>query len=173
MSQREQNGNKDSGKKLGAAGVPVVAAVAVTVLVALFYPASESPVVIPKITDTEDDSAKRWYTNEQVAHGQKLFAQYCSGCHGENAAATPDWRKTDAAGNYPPPPLNGSAHTWHHPLSVLRETIRQGGVPMGGVMPGFADKLSAQEIDAVIAWFQSLWPDEVYQAWYRMEKESL
>ncbi len=171
MSQREEN-RKKSGKKLRAVGAWVVVAIVLIVLVALFYPASESPVVIPKIVDVEEGAADRWYTAEQVAQGQELFVQHCAECHGKNAEATPDWRKTDATGNYPPPPLNGSAHAWHHSLSVLRETIRQGGVPLGGVMPGFADKLSAQETDAVIAWFQSLWPDELYQAWYRMERES-
>jgi thiol:disulfide interchange protein DsbC len=32
-------------------------------------------------------------------------------------------------------------------------------------MPGFGDKLAPDAVDAVIAWFQSLWPDEVYAAW--------
>ncbi len=32
-------------------------------------------------------------------------------------------------------------------------------------MPPFNDKLSSDEIDAVIAWFQSLWPDEIYRVW--------
>jgi len=170
MLQRERSGNKNR----AVVGALVLATIAVIALVALFYPASESPIaIIPQIVDTEDGGIDRWYTVEQVAHGRKMFVQHCAGCHGENAAATPDWRKTDASGNYPPPPLNGSAHAWHHPLSVLRETINQGGVPLGGVMPGFADKLSAQETDTIIAWFQSLWPDELYQAWYRIEKESL
>jgi len=32
-------------------------------------------------------------------------------------------------------------------------------------MPGFAELLSDAEIDAVIAWFQSFWLDEIYAAW--------
>lgn len=32
-------------------------------------------------------------------------------------------------------------------------------------MPGFADKLSDEEMNAVIAYFQSKWPDSVYQKW--------
>ncbi len=172
MSQRERNGSKNSGQKEWAVGARVLAAIVMIVLVVLFYPASEPPVVIPKIIDTEEGGAERWYTAEQVVQGEKLFAQNCAACHGKNAEATSEWRKTDDSGNYPPPPLNGTAHAWHHPLSVLRETIQQGGVPLGGVMPGFSDKLSVQETDTVIAWFQSLWPDELYQAWYRMEKES-
>ncbi len=34
-------------------------------------------------------------------------------------------------------------------------------------MPPFNEKLSAEEIDAVIAWFQSLWSDEIYTVWVR------
>ncbi len=108
---------------------------------------------------------KRWYTDNQVAQGKPLYTQHCSKCHGENAEATPDWRKSDEKGNYPPPPLNGTAHSWHHPLPLLRLTIRNGGAKFGGKMPPFGNKLSAGEVDSIIAWFQSLWPDEAYKRW--------
>ena len=107
----------------------------------------------------------RWYTQEQVGRGAGIYAQNSANCHGANAEATPNWREPNADGKYPPPPLNGTAHTWHHPLDVLRRTIRTGGVPLGGVMPPFKDKLSAQDIDSVIAFFQSKWSDEVYSTW--------
>jgi thiol:disulfide interchange protein DsbC len=107
----------------------------------------------------------RWYSDEQVAAGKKLFQQNCAACHGQNAEATPDWKKTDANGNYPPPPLNGSAHAWHHDLDLLRRTIRVGGAKLGGQMPAFEGQLNPWEIDSVIAFFQSQWPDEIYQRW--------
>ena len=107
----------------------------------------------------------RWFTPEQVARGEKLFGEHCAACHGRNAEATPNWKQTDASGNYPPPPLNGTAHAWHHDLEILRRTIRQGGKPLGGQMPAFEDRLDAAEIDAVIAFFQSKWPEEIYERW--------
>jgi len=107
----------------------------------------------------------RWYTHTQTTQGKTLYTQHCSKCHGKNAEATPDWRKPDTEGNYPPPPLNGTAHAWHHPLPLLRLTIRNGGARFGGKMPPFDDKLSTSEIDSIIAWFQSLWPDEIYKRW--------
>ena len=97
--------------------------------------------------------------------GAEVFAQNCAECHGGNAEATPDWRKVNADGKYPPPPLNGTAHAWHHPLDMLRMTVRKGGAPVGGLMPSFEDKLSAGDIDAAIAFFQAKWPDEIYTAW--------
>jgi thiol:disulfide interchange protein DsbC len=108
---------------------------------------------------------ERWYSDEQVLQGEKLFRQNCAGCHGQNAEATPDWKKTDANGNYPPPPLNGTAHAWHHDLDLLRRTVREGGAKLGGQMPAFEGVLSSEEIDSVIAFFQSKWPDDTFQRW--------
>jgi mono/diheme cytochrome c family protein len=93
----------------------------------------------------------RWYTQAQVERGAEVFVQHCAECHGANAEATPNWRQQTPDGKYPPPPLNGTAHAWHHPLDVLRRQIRLGGVPLGGSMPAFEDKLSAADIDAAIA----------------------
>lgn len=112
----------------------------------------------------------RWYTESQVEQGRETFGQYCAACHGANAEATPNWQSLDANGNYPPPPLNGSAHAWHHPLSVLAMVIAEGGEPTGGVMPAWGDTLSDAEIVAVIASFQSYWPDEIYDLWLERER---
>lgn len=108
----------------------------------------------------------RWYTAEQAEQGHALFQMHCASCHGDQAQGlADDWRKADAQGNYPPPPLNGSAHAWHHPLAVLETTIKEGGIPLGGVMPGFADRLSDHEMRLTIAYFQSHWSGEIYARW--------
>ena len=111
----------------------------------------------------------RWYTSELVEAGAALYAQNCASCHRPNAEGTPDWKTRDASGKLPPPPLNGTAHAWHHPLDVLRQVVRRGGVPVGGSMPAFAEKLSAQEIDAILAWVQSHWSDEIYAIWHQRD----
>ncbi len=116
-------------------------------------------------TPGEEKVPGRWYTESQVDRGRVTFATHCESCHGGNAQGTSDWRKPDANGNYPPPPLNGSAHAWHHPLPVLARVIERGGVPLGGVMPGFAGKLDHDEIHDTIAFFQSLWSDKTYARW--------
>lgn len=107
----------------------------------------------------------RWYDDATLEKGVTIFAENCASCHGANAEATADWKKTDSNGKYPPPPLNGTAHAWHHSIEVLKETIQNGGIKLGGLMPPFKDKLSDKDIDAVIAFFQSKWPDELYQKW--------
>lgn len=108
----------------------------------------------------------RWYDDARVEAGAPLFARHCAACHGAEAQGlAEDWRKPQADGHYPPPPLNGTAHAWHHPLKILRKTVRDGGAKLGGVMPGFADTLNAGEIDAILAWVQNHWNDDIYAAW--------
>lgn len=113
----------------------------------------------------EDAAAARWYSPAQVSAGEALFIQNCLTCHGEQGRGAVNWRQRQRDGSFPPPPLNGSAHTWHHPMAVLRRTIKNGGVPLGGTMPAFGEQLKEQEIDSIIAYFQSQWPDEIYQVW--------
>ena len=107
----------------------------------------------------------RWYDQSSVDQGASLFKQNCASCHGQNGEATANWKEVDANGNYPPPPLNGTAHAWHHSKDLLKRTILEGGAKIGGVMPGFKGRLSEGEIDAVISYFQSKWPDQVYSNW--------
>ncbi len=107
----------------------------------------------------------RWYDATTLKKGGILFQQHCAACHQPDASGTRDWKKPNKNGQYPPPPLNGSAHAWHHDLALLKQIIRDGGAPMGGVMPSFADKLNDRQIEAVIAYFQSKWPDQIYDNW--------
>jgi mono/diheme cytochrome c family protein len=103
-----------------------------------------------------------------VAAGAKLFRRNCAACHGWNAEGTvADWREPGPDGKMPPPPLNGTAHTWHHPRSGLMLAIRQGTVRIGGNMPAWKGKLSDAQISATIDYLISLWPEEVYQAWLK------
>jgi mono/diheme cytochrome c family protein len=107
----------------------------------------------------------RWYTQEQVNLGKVVFQNNCAVCHGKNAEQTINWKQTLSDGSYPPPPLNGTAHAWHHPLSVLKMTINEGGAKFGGKMPGFKSILKDKEKEAAIAFFQNFWSDEIYNAW--------
>jgi len=114
----------------------------------------------------------RWYTAAQLDSGETLYQTFCAACHAADGSATAEWRTLDADGNYPPPPLDGTAHTWHHPLEALDNTIANGGIAFGGVMPGFAEVLSSDDRMAIIAWFQSLWPDDIYARWHAIDERS-
>ncbi len=105
----------------------------------------------------------------QLRHGAQIFAANCAQCHGDQAQGAPDWRTRNAQGQFPPPPLDGSGHTWHHPKKMLVYTIREGTARLGGNMPAWKGRLSEQDIEDVIAWVQSLWPQRVYEAWAEID----
>jgi mono/diheme cytochrome c family protein len=115
---------------------------------------------------TNDNSADRWYNKTQVTQGKTIFKANCAICHGAQAQGlVADWKQTLPNGDYPAPPLNGTAHAWHHDKAQLLRSINNGGVPLGGTMPAFADKLTDEEKLAAIAYFQSFWPAKTYQIW--------
>ena len=105
----------------------------------------------------------RWYDAAQIDRGQVVFQQNCASCHGANGEAQAGWK--EASGEASAPPLNGSAHTWHHSLSQLKKTILKGSIQLGGSMPAFEARLSEDDLDSVIAYFQSKWPEETYAGW--------
>lgn len=110
---------------------------------------------------------ERNFDQAQIRRGEVIYVANCVGCHGPNGAGTPDWRKPNADGRYPPPPLDGTAHAWHHSTEVLKKTILKGTPPEIGSMPAWEGKLTEQQVDDVIVWIKSLWPDEIYDIWFK------
>ena len=118
-------------------------------------------------------SDSRNYDPQMLELGKTTFQANCAVCHGLNAEGTvKEWHKPDAQGKYPPPPLNGTAHTWHHPIGALFHTIKNGTVSIGGSMPAWEEKLSDDEIFSTIIWLTSLWPDEIYRAWMQRNNKN-
>lgn len=110
----------------------------------------------------------------QVARGKAIYEKHCLECHGAGGQGRPgDWRVRDADGHFPPPPLDDSAHVWHHSTADLLEVIREGSPQGQGKMPPWKGKLSEQEMQDVVAYIKSLWSDEVYTLWSKIEQQSL
>ena len=107
-----------------------------------------------------------------LTRGQALYTQHCAACHGDRAQGAFAWEQPGADGKYPAPPLDGSAHAWHHPTAQLKQTIREGTLKLGGNMPAWKGKLTEADTQAVIAWFQSTWPDPIYAAWADIDRRS-
>ena len=115
---------------------------------------------------------QRAYDANQLALGKQVFTDNCAKCHGDSAQGANNWHQRNPDGSFPPPPLNGTGHAWHHSLEVLFDVISNGSQPEQGNMPAWKDKLTKEQIDATIMWFQSLWPDQVYAAWYEMQQRN-
>ncbi|MDB2589468.1 cytochrome c [Candidatus Thioglobus sp.] len=101
-------------------------------------------------------------SNNTDKSGQAIFEKNCISCHGkEGQGLVKDWKKRDENGKFPAPPINGTAHAWHHSPSALMKTIDNGGIKLGGWMPAFKNQLSEGEKQAVLNYIHDLWPAEL------------
>lgn len=98
----------------------------------------------------------------RVAQGAALYATNCATCHGAKGEGQANWKTSNPDGTYPPPPHDASGHTWHHPDGLLFRIVRDGGAMFdsGGFksgMPAWGERLSDDEIRAVITYLKTLW----------------
>lgn len=126
-----------------------------------------TPVQSTVIPQSELDAA-------QIARGRLVYEENCLRCHGPEGKGQPgDWRQRKPDGLFPPPPLDDTAHAWHHPTEILRKAIKRGSPPGLGDMPPWEGKLTEAEIDDVIVYVKSLWSAEVYGHWLKVEQNFL
>ncbi|GAB5494326.1 MAG: cytochrome c [Phototrophicaceae bacterium] len=105
---------------------------------------------------------------EAYETGQRVYAQNCASCHGEdgegqfpNAPMQPD-----ATGRIGAPPHDSSGHTWHHADSLLYQIVAEGGSGTPDrfyPMPAFGDQLTTEEIEAVLFYIKTFWTEEERQ----------
>jgi len=123
------------------------------------------------------NAGESWFDKADIEAGKKIFKQNCAVCHGDAGAGTGrDWRQKMANGKMPPPPLNGTAHTWHHSPKLLDKIIQEGGKTYGkayeGWMPAFKDKLDEKDRLNVLKYIHSLWPKRIqkdYDEFYKIK----
>jgi len=111
---------------------------------------------------------------EKAARGEILYQQHCAQCHGVDLKGSPTWKKPLADGSYPPPPHDSSGHTWHHSGKQLLDIIADGGDPAyNSKMPAFKDKLTMDEMIAILEFFKSKWGREEreFQWWISVRPE--
>jgi mono/diheme cytochrome c family protein len=117
-------------------------------------------------------SPERHQDIRQILRGGRIYQQNCAVCHGKLGQGADNWRQRDAQGRFPPPPLDGTGHTWHHPTRQLVEIIKNGTADLGGNMPAWEEKLSDQDIHDVLAWITAQWPDEIYAEWQKVNQRA-
>lgn len=114
------------------------------------------------LTGCFDNAETQDKVEDSVQLGQTVFEKNCASCHGkEGQGLVENWKQRQADGNFPAPPLNGTAHAWHHSPAALLNTINNGGIKLGGSMPGFKNQLSEVEKQATLDYIHSLWPEAV------------
>ena len=100
---------------------------------------------------------------EQLALGGRLYADHCASCHGAELQGQPRWQVRLPNGRLPAPPHDATGHTWHHADSELFLITKQGLAALvpgyESDMPAFEGVLTDPEIEAVLAFIKSGWPE--------------
>lgn len=81
-----------------------------------------------------------------LALGETLYAQSCASCHGPVGEGF-------AQAGVPAPPLDGSAHSWHHADDQILGLIRDGG----SIMPAVGRDWSDAQRTAVLTFVKTRW----------------
>jgi len=112
-----------------------------------------------------DDGGRSWTTFEgsgegrraAIARGEALYRDTCQACHGERAVGErPDDMYAKDEFGFVAPPLDDSAHGWHHSDSGLVATILNGS-PRNERMRGWKDEMTEAEARDIVAYIKSLW----------------
>ncbi len=99
------------------------------------------------LTSQKNRPAEALASDEVLAFGENIYAENCASCHG---AVGEGHAKIQSA-----PALDSSEHAWHHADGQLQRLIVNGGQ----VMPSFGEKLTNDEVIAVIRYFQTWWAE--------------
>jgi mono/diheme cytochrome c family protein len=94
----------------------------------------------------------------RLARGEELYQANCMRCHGG---------ATGGSISDIPPRHNAEGHTWHHPDCQLVDIVAAGmprrpGLPDDApTMPAFGDRLSDDDVRAILAYLKTWWkPDQ-------------
>ncbi len=96
----------------------------------------------------------------RIDEGRALYEQNCATCHGLDLEGDPNWRSRGEDGNYPPPPQDGSGHTWHHSDQLLVDIVLRGSGLANSGMPQYAGLLTEDQVLSILEYFKSTWEPE-------------
>jgi mono/diheme cytochrome c family protein len=106
--------------------------------------------------------------------GQQLYNTNCLSCHGGPAGGS----MSDM-----PPRHNANGHTWHHPDCQLIDIVLNGSGEMGEMMrrmmgkpdtpsmPAFRDRLTEEEVRAILAYIRTWWTEDQRQTQAMITRE--
>lgn len=93
--------------------------------------------------------------DDLVAEGKQLYDRFCASCHGvDGEGAQPDPYAPGVA-----PPHDDTGHTWHHADQQNFGTVWFGR-DVNGLMPGYYDRMTPDEIITVLAYIKTWWSED-------------
>jgi mono/diheme cytochrome c family protein len=143
----------------------------ITITLGLLGGCGESPAPQPAtgVPEAENGPGQNRFDMARISRGALLYQQHCAECHGPEAQGHPDWKNARKLGFSAAPPLDGTGPASTRKKSDLVTIIRNGvqyeGKP---VMPAWRGRVTDEDIENVILWFQALWPSQVYANWHKL-----
>ncbi|MEQ8658830.1 MAG: cytochrome c [Hyphomicrobiales bacterium] len=110
--------------------------------------------------------------------GQNVYQTNCAACHGTNLQGEPNWQTPGADGLMPAPPHDETGHTWHHTTELLFAITKYGIVEAANLegyqsaMPAYEGVLTDGEIEAVLSFTKSHWPEELQEQHRRLDERA-
>jgi len=114
--------------------------------------ASVIGVVVVLVVGQIKPSSGSLTASAQPAQGRLLYEKYCIACHGVEGRGAPDWKYQARAA----PPLDSTAHAWHHDDAQLISMILDKPAP-DSLMPAWRGVLSRDDTLNIVAYVKSLW----------------
>lgn len=99
-----------------------------------------------RVLESRSESSAPVVSQEVLDEGEALYRTSCATCHGDEGEGF-------AQPSIPAPPLDGSAHSWHHSDEQIIGLIRSGG----SMMPAVGSTWSDDQIEAVLAYVKNDW----------------
>ncbi len=98
-----------------------------------------------------------------VAKGETIYKKNCISCHGERGIGEnpADIYAIDEKENYIAPPLNESAHAWHHTDEQLMEMILEGSSRNPRMIAWKKEGLSIDDARSLVEYIKSLWSERI------------
>lgn len=163
-SSRKGASQTKNSSQVNALTYGLIAVIGVLIIAGVYYFAGNSGGTGTGVGDGEVKETPSDVPSDadSIARGAETYGKLCVSCHGKNGEGErpEDMYAVDANGFVVAPPLDSSAHAWHHSDTALVDFILNGS-PQNPRMRAWKDTLDRQSALELVAYMKSLWSPEV------------